>query len=282
MTHGYVYLDIQDPLCAWNAYRGVIVSANVIRNKPGSISVYTAKTIRRDPGSSRVQRECRLEKIRRGGRFAAVSRNWGVYTFPDLRSAELARGTMAQPFMTAENLVEIELVDAPLVSRHDSNWITYHDCDPSEDWIEAYWRGDQCPSYEPVWEQLVGGRYAILGTALRERAGELIRKQFPSSMCWLEISRIAAWVGSDLGSIAGFLTLSDDAHLRLGYYLNLEEWKDAAFSDKVVAYMKSRLPVNRGDIDEQFKNDTFGNVPDFRPYQFERPLNELAYLTEML
>lgn len=280
-TDGYMYLRIEDPLCAWNTYRGVLVSANVITTHPGCVSVWIAETIRRGVGSSRMNREARLEMIRRQRHSDKVSRFCGFYTFANKDAALQARAAMGQPHMTAENLVEINLNEARKTSIHDSNWITYHGDDDNLAWIDAYWRGEQCPSHEPLWEVLVEGRINILGTQLRDKAYELVRANFPDSLCLLEIARIAAWVGSDLGSVAAFLESNADG-LAMQYYLNMVDANDVEYLKKFRCHISSGEPVNHNDIRPFVDRETLGSVPDLRPLSFSISKDEVAYLAQLI
>ncbi|HEV2547587.1 MAG TPA: hypothetical protein VGU20_09635 [Stellaceae bacterium] len=278
-TDGYIYLRIDDPLCAWNTYRGVIASANVITTQPGCLSVWVAATIRRDARSSRVIRECNLEKVRRQRYSDKVSRSWGIYTCIDKESADRVQ-SLGEPHMTTENRAEINLSEARRTSTHDLNWITYHSDDIDSSWMDAYWTGEECPGHAPIWEKLVDGRVIVLGTQLREKAYSLVKAQFPESLCLMEIARIAAWVGSDVGSIAAFIIAKDDS-FAVDYYLNMEEANDPTFVKKVADYMRLQ-PVNREDIDPFISKGTFGSTPDLRCYSLLKLKAELPYLADLL
>lgn len=281
-TGGYVYLRIDDPLCAWNTYRGVLVSADVIGNERGWLSTWVAAMIRnRGPGSTAVARECRLEQHRRSRYPNKVSRSYGIYTFRNKATAERARVEVRLPYMTAESLAEISLAQAKRISIHDANWITYRTDDPDESWMDAYWKGEPCPDADPLWEQLVSGRVIVLGTQLREQAYEIIRRRFPESLCLLEIARIAAWIESDLGTIAAYLIQRGNG-IAMEYLFNMVDAKDPDFLRRLDEYIKSGQPVNRADIDPHFKNDSFGAVPDFREFSLVKPVNEVSYLAYLL
>jgi hypothetical protein len=81
---------------------------------------------------------------------------------------------------------------------------------------------------------LVDGRLIVMGTELRGRAYENIRSEFPNSLMFLELSRLAAFAGYDVA-------LGNCGH-----------------------------PVNWDDIRPRVENSSFGSVPDLRPYTFKR------------
>jgi len=147
--------------------------------------------------------------------------------------------------------------------------------------MHAYWKGEPCPGHTPVWEKLVEGHINVLGTTLREKAYQILRSQFPGSLCFLEIARIAAWVGADLGSIAAFLVPKGDDFC-LSYYLNMEDANNPEVLKQISDYVQSGKPVNRNDLEPFFKNNTFGLVPDLRELSFIKPKSEMPYLGDLL
>ena len=158
-TDAWAYLNVRHPVCAWAAYRGVLVAAPT---DPGFLSVWSASLMKSD-NSSRVQREVELEVQRQRYFPNLISRLTGIYCFTDLRSAELALhwGNAGNHFR-AEYLVELSLAEATLSAvRHDANWIAFP---TQEDWHLSYWQGLPHPDHEPVWEVLASGRLYVLGT----------------------------------------------------------------------------------------------------------------------
>ena len=183
--------------------------------------------------------------------------------------------------MTVENLAEINLYETRRTSTHDLNWITYHGDNTDPSWMHAYWKAETCLGHAPIWETLVEGHINILGTQLREKAYQMIKEQFPESMCWLEIARIAAWAGSDLGSIAAFI-LSKGDNFAMDYYFNVEDANNPTVLKKVEDHKQSGLPGNWKDIEPSFSKGTFGSVPDLRKFSLVEPKTEMPYLGELL
>jgi hypothetical protein len=279
-TNAYVFLNIDDPVCAWCACRGVLVPASIHGHDQGFISSWSAGVMRAaDP--ARLSRELILEAIRSKRFPQRVSRLSGMYCFLDIDSARRAasvwgtgrRGT----HFRSENLAEIYLEGGTRRDRLDSNWITYADRGTGGflklddlQWIENYWSGEPYPEKSPIWETVFDGRMNILGTDLRTQAYERIKSEFPDSLGVLEIARQAAWIGSELGDACAWLT-EDENSYQAHYLLN---WKDAAnplFIAKLSELHRSGHPTYCEDLGPHLRNGNFGKVPDLRPYAFTRP-----------
>ena len=276
-TDAYAFLDIDNPLCAWATYRGTLVSAP---QKAGSVSVWSAGLMR-SFNSGRVNLELVIEDVRKDQFPQRISRLRGMFCLPDRESAERAcswnveKKTHFQP----EYLTELNLSEATVQrDRLDANWITYASI--SEDsylsnnsWIHSYWSGEEYPGQTPIWETLVEGRLLVLGTDIRHRAYSAIRSEFPTSLMLLEIARMAAWMGSDLGSISASIGVEQD-EICLNYVMNMVDANNPEFLEKVKSLIESGHPINRADMQPQIEQGTFGNVPDLRRYGFRHPLNK--------
>jgi hypothetical protein len=98
------------------------------------------------------------------------------------------------------NLAEIEIVGEPTVSRYDSEWITNNMRSTEPSWMASYLSGSPMGE-RPLWELLVDGRGFVLGTRVRERAYDTVKRKWPQSLGLLELSRVAVELNSDLGLI---------------------------------------------------------------------------------
>jgi hypothetical protein len=280
----WAFLDIRHPMCAWNVYRGVLVS---VLPELGFLSVWAASLLghfmRGKQGP--ILRELALEAVRVQDFRSRVPRTRGFYCFQDLGSAERALG-WGTHFRT-DFLAELSLAKTKAAhERLDANWITYADklADGSfvdHTWIPEYWQGKPMPGREPVWETLVEGRVVVLNTALRERAYRILRTKFPESMVALETGRLAAQVGSDMGQIQAFLHAvegSDD--VALDYFLDYQQVDFSRPENLEVAYkirvlIDSGQVANRADILEQLRKGNFGKWPDLRLLGLRIPKTKL-------
>ena len=170
---------------------------------------------------------------------------------------------------TLENLAEISLIEARGRVRLDSNWITYaHGFFPPSDWMPRYWDGEPFPNKEPIWEAVVEGKAIVLGTELRQRAYDVVKSYWPDSLALLEIARLGAWCGSDIGNISAFL-LEDATSYNLNYLLDMRDVENEEFlSNTLPKLLESGHPVNQADIRPHFERDSFGRVPDMRQFRF--------------
>jgi hypothetical protein len=277
-TDAYAFLDVDSPLCAWATYRGALVCAP---DKPGFISVWTAGLMRSsDPG--RMNFEAAIEAVRAAQFPHRVSRLRGMFCLPDAESAKRAcswdqeRRTHFQP----EYMAELSLTEAGTRrDRLDANWITNAPTDTdgyltSSSWIRDYWAGDPYPNKEPIWETLVDGRLIVLGAGIRQRAYAAVKSEFPNSLMLLEIARQAAWVGSDLGAIFAFVKIAEN-EMVLDYVMNMVDADSPGVLGRLVALRESGHPINWADMKPHIDQDSFGHVPDLRPYGFRRPIRQM-------
>ncbi len=266
-TDAWCYLNLENPICAWAAYRGSLVQAP---SQPGFVSVWVASMLKsNDP--ERLAREFHLEKVRSTHYSSLVSRLKGIYIFTHKHCAELATSWGAS--FESKNLCELSLINAKITGiQHDANWITYAD---EPNWMDQYWLGVAHPQHEPIWETLAEGRLLVLGTELREKAFSILQKAFPDSMDLLELGRLAAWIGSDLGNITPFLKIDpSSSSISLEYQLDMRDSKNTDFLSRLNMLRKNKHPVNYPAIAHLLSRDTI-MLPDFRPFGFTRQLSEM-------
>jgi hypothetical protein len=278
-TDAWAFLDIRNPLCAWNIYRGFLVSPPA---EPGVISVWAAAVLRRTVGGdpSSVLRESALERVRKERFPQRVSRLRGLYCFLDKDSAEQALIWFSgRNHFRRDLMADLSLIDAGQArDRLDSNWITYsprhaNGLYTDVSWIDDYWRGTAMPDRIPVWESIVDGRLAVLGSSLRERAYDLLRKSFPESLMLLEIARIAAWIGSNLGNCyARLLTDEASGDILVEHFIDMRDADNPEMLSHMTRVIKEGHPVRWADIEPQVTKGGFGNAPDFRRLNFRIPI----------
>jgi len=270
-THGaptpfqaYAYLDIEHPVVAWGVYRGVLVSAQASTAPPNCPVSLMFAGIVHYKSNVRLQNEIIIDAVRASQFPSRTSRLAGMYFFTD--SAQAAKAESWGGHFRPENLGEVEVHPVGEVTRVDSDWITYAETDrlgnldtSDLSWIERYWAGEPHGS-TPVWETIVQGRAVVFGTKLRERAYNVLARDFPSALDTLEMARLAAEVGSDLGQTGAWITQSEPDRLRLDYYLDMQDGHNPELHERLRAYGG---PRNYRDLVPG--KETFG-LPDFRPY----------------
>jgi hypothetical protein len=258
-TDGYAYLNLGHHLCAWNAYRGALISPP---QESGFLSVWFASLLE---NQTHLRRELDLDRLRLQYYPDQVSRLTGVFCFQEYESAKAAEcwGGHFQP----ANLVELHLGETRGTEhRHDANWIS-HPVGDIEEWGRQYWNGTPHPNHPPIWETLVEGRALVLGTSVRSRAYRSISLNFIGSLALLEIARLAAWIGSDLGNVAAFL-LNDLGETSVTYFINMRDAGNSQFLDSLQRLLNSAHPTNWKDLHASLQKGNLGETPDLRPYSF--------------
>jgi hypothetical protein len=270
-TDAWAYLNVRHPVCAWAAYRGVLVS---VPTDPGFLSVWSASLLKTN-NSAWVKREISLEMLRQRSFPSRISRLTGMYCFTDVRSAELALkwGNSLNHFRI-QNLVELSLAQATVSeARHDANWISFP---TSQDWQIKYWQGLPHPDHEPVWEVLVLGRLYILGTTLRETAKALLTRRFPDSVVLLETARVAAWI-DDLGNVAALLQ-DQGENIRLDFAIDMREANDKALAERMREVTTVQgVPIDADVFRKSLAIGAF-KTPDFRPFGFTKSRSQLPFV----
>lgn len=269
---GFAYLDIDHLVVAWGVYRGVLVSAHAEARPPKApVSMMFAGMIQHE-NNARLHNELLIESIRITKFNDKVSRLTGMYFFSDAAQADAA--VQWGGYFRKENLAELE-VHPVAHTKVDANWITYADHDesgrvnPAETaWIEKYWAGEPFGD-SPVWETLVDGRAIIFGTELRQRAYDKVARAFPNALDTLEIARLAAVAGYDLGQTAAWITQTAEDRFCLAYYLDMRDSDNPEFLERLG---KHEGPKNMKDLAPG--RETFG-LPDFRPFGCEFIVSEL-------
>jgi hypothetical protein len=263
----YAYLDVDVPWIAWLVYRGEMVSARSAGDQ--MLSVWHAKYLFDASGPRQrvnyYNRELEIERVRAARFPLTVSRLTGLYFFDDVEAARRAWLRWDGSFR-GEHLAEIEITRAVGSSRFDSEWITA-DLPVSDDgWITSYLASEP-RGPRPLWELLVDGRGVVLGTGVRERAYETIKRTWPQSLALLELSRVAVELGSDLGLITPVVT-ADEAAVEVKLYLDFRD----ATNDMFLARL-ARFSGPKNTVDLNPSRDLV--VPDLREYvaRFDRAGN---------
>lgn len=266
---GFAFLDICRPYVAWATYRSVLITPPTVQVPKGRFVSWWWANLLRDP--VHLARELSLERVRAQHFPERISRLVGMFCFLDRSCAE--RATAWGGHFRAENLAELSLNEAVGRDRLDANWITNANRTadgPNGEWMSRYWQGEPYPGATPVWETLVEGRVVVLGTELRERAYQVVRDHWPGSLMWLEISRLGAWIGSDIGSIGVFMA-EGPTDYQFKFLLDVRDADDSGFLERLRQLMGSGHPVNWADIGPHYEQGSFGQTPDMRPYEFRYP-----------
>ncbi len=234
IRESWAHLRIANPAVAWLCARGEMVAATQAHQQAmgfwlmGSLAAETGAGRR----SAYFADELELEGRRTSNYTMVISRLSGIYLFADERSARSACARWRG--FEERHLVEVGILDGSRMSQHDAEWISNHlGRGGGSVWMDSYLAGQD--TADPIQEILVDGRAVIYGTDLREQAYEVVRRTWPRSIPLLDISRIAAELGADLGLIA-LMVHADGADLRVDFHLSMEAADDPNFLDRLKDY----------------------------------------------
>lgn len=274
---GFMYLDIENPLVAWNSYRGVLLSQELVQQGVSTelcpaLSMTISK-IFMDRNWDRYQFEMTLEIIRKAHFPDRTSRLTGMYVFDDLECAfSAARDEAWSGHIDRKNLTEVGVSAASNTTRLDANWINWMLTtrqSGNQNWREGvrpYWEGVSCPHYrDSIWEVLVHGAVTIWGTEIRDHAYKVTKEYSPKSVALLELSRLAATLGSDLGHINALFTNNDGRPL-ISFYIDMRDATNQAYLDKLNEYT-SKNPSLVNHIDLAVGGAMF-RTPNFLAYSY--------------
>lgn len=274
---GFMYLDIENPIVAWNVYRGVLISQavaqkNISEGIISSLSMMVAR-IFADRNWNRLKFEHELEQHRNLSYPDKVSRLTGIFVFDEPESA-LAAASDEQwgGHISHENLTDVGVWSSGNQTRLDANWISWMlriRNEGSSEWqagIKPYWDGTPCPHFpEPIWEVLMHGTVTIWGTTLRNRAYEVIRSTSPNSVALLEQARLAAMLGSSLGHTSALVKIVDEKQV-MSFHIDMRDATNEDYINRLNEYKKSNFKqVNWQDL--QVGGDMFG-IPNFVAYSY--------------
>lgn len=246
----WTYLNITDPLVAWETYRGILISPDCysIENNP-AISFWQIKFLKNIQSVQSIN-ELKLEIIRQKFYPNKVSRFRGFYYFENLETAQIAADLWKIEYMNPFCLAKVGIDPNSTYSKMDSNWITFYlpKENQNDDWIHGYWQGEVCPEYNrPIWELLVVARGFILGTELRECAYEHIKNNNPTTILpMLEQARLAAWLGSDLGHVTPYIIQLDTNRFKVKDMMDMRDAENPEYLEKLRKYIEN--PANKGSI----------------------------------
>jgi len=236
---GFVYLDIDHPLVAWNTVRGVYCSVDCLGDgeRESALSLSMANMMRGFT-QERLKSEMAIEYVRRAFFGGHVSRLRGVFVFDDVDSiSKLWYGGEWGHHFHDKYMTDVG-VSANKSCRLDANWIM-EIMDPmgrlTDDWLKCaknYWSGLPHPIKEPIWERIVEGWVTIWGVDIKNRACDEISKYWPESLKLLEYSCNAAMIGSNDGLVTAFLTRERE-YANVDFYLRLVDAKKESTFERI-------------------------------------------------
>lgn len=270
---GFVYINIDNPMAAWNVVRSSFYSPSRLpkTERSGALSFGMADLLHKR-NDARAAAEFRLDEYRKRYFPNAVSRLTGIFLFDDIDSAARvwSRDTWGGHF-TSEYLTDVG-ISADLSSRLDAAWIAKMRNDNNilvdgwESMAGKYWSGEPA-SDQPIWERIIEGWVTIWGLDLKARALKEIQECWPQSLPLLAIAANSAIIGSCDGAVIPRAKRKGQK-LNISYYLRMVDAKDPEFCCRLESFMRTddKRVCRLGSIDNPLL------LPDFSTYSFERKI----------
>lgn len=272
---GFIYLDIEHPVVAWNVYRGVLLARESIwkQHGHGAISMRVAGMFDSND-STRMQSELAIDAIRATEFPSAVSRLSGLFVFDEVESALGAEQVAWGGHINSEYLTDVG-ISYRNATRLDANWITQMlnpDASLRSGWetlARAYWKGGPSREAPPIWELLIDGHATVWGTQLREQAYDVVKSRFPKSLGLLEESRIAAHLGFSLGHISSWLT-KKGGRADLSFYFDNTSENDPCYLASVEEFFRTSPHLVNWSVLRETPGLAW--LPDLTPYSKFLPI----------
>ncbi len=272
----YAYVNILDPLVAWEAAIGRYCSAdNLERDEVYSLSLRQFALFRRYAGlggsTPQIRNELRLENLRAQRYPHLPSRLRGVFVFDNLQDAEAAAKRWDGGHFDTSFLTEIEMVPTRSV-KLDSEWITFNLATGNDQaWMDSYWQG-KTYGPKPLTEVICSGVGAILNRDLRKRAYRRIMESYPKAVPILSIASVGFYLGFyRVAQVVPYL-LRDGSKVRGVHLLNMNDLSNESPLFAALAQYKDPWPP----LAEAW-NGTI-ELPDLRESWFELEQSELFAL----
>jgi hypothetical protein len=243
---GFVYIDINNPMAAWNVVRSGFYSPSCLPSveRAGALSFWFSDLLR-DCNRQRAEAEFRLEHFRQQKFPEKVSRLTGIFTFDDVASALKVCDSDWKGHFSADCLTDVG-ISAYRSSRMDADWIrmmrsqSNHLLDGWEEMAEHYWSGLPASS-KPTWEFIIEGYVTIWGLELKQRALQEIQRYWPSSLLLLEVAANSRAIGSHDGVVMPRASVSGEK-IKIDYYLRIVDGRDPDFCARLGKFMQEDGP----------------------------------------
>ncbi|KZK98209.1 MULTISPECIES: hypothetical protein [unclassified Pseudovibrio] len=276
---GFIYIDIENPMVAWNAFRSSFYSPSRLpqSERSGALSFGMAALLR-DGNAARAAAEFRLEDFRRKHFPNAVSRLTGIFLFDDVDSAaQVWESDSWSGHFNSEYLTDVG-ISADHSSRLDAAWITLMRNNENtlvegwEELAERYWSGEPA-SDQPIWERIIEGWVTIWGLDLRTQALNEIKRFWPESLPLLAVAANSAAIGSCDGAVVPF-AIRKGSTIEISYFLRMVDAKNPEFCKRLGQFLRMSgsevciLGPVAGSL----------SLPDFGCYRFTRQIEDLPLI----
>lgn len=273
----YAYLDITNPLVAWEVAIGRIKSSIEIKEKGFSISLWQYRYLLgyvQKGKNIKFINELKLENIRKTLFPHQVSRLQGVFLFESESDALRA----AHLWGWDEGYISKVYFDLDNISIVDSGWITnYLNSSGDNEWMSNYWEGLPYND-EPLYELIVDGIGFVLNKELREKAYMNILNTWPTSTTLLA-SACCAFAEMSMNNVAILRPslLTEGNKVKGQFAIDMSDFNEREL-DIVDAVRKSETKNKLPTIIMPDDKTVIFTLPDLRPWFFEIELEEFSDL----
>ncbi|MCL2644311.1 MAG: hypothetical protein FWD51_02510 [Betaproteobacteria bacterium] len=265
----YAYLNITNPMVAWEVAIGRIKSSCDISPNSFGTSIWAYSLLRElalQGMNKRFHNEMMLESKRQHLSRGTVSRLSGVYFFESESDAFAAVERWGIP-SRAQFISAVDFYPNRL-TRVDSEWITSYIQSDETDWMEHYWNGETL-GQKPLTEVLASGIGQIRNLELRQRAVKQIYEKWTTSTPLLSMAccGFADALMEEIAMVRPVISYENGVIKGTHYFYigDLEENQELLLM--CLENCKARgevLPMVVPDDGE-----TFFKIPDFRHLDFE-------------
>lgn len=280
---GHIYLNHHYPPVLWNIVRGGFDSVDVLPHgeRDFAISVSLASMLL-NSSANRLLAEVSLELVRKVVAPDSVSRLRGVFVFSDIDSiSRIWDCNKWGGHFNNEYLADVGVL-AQKTTRVDAAWIEdiiNSDGTLLPDWQVAainYWSGKPKSQAEPIWEEIVEGRFCIWSMHSKEEALKEIYAIWPDSVGLLVHSMNCFGLGSLDGQCFPGL-LRTEQGLSLDHYLRMVDSQDPLF----IEHLK-KLPIENPKFFAGYPDPNKMRLPSLTHYSRVLCANDDAAFLDLL
>jgi len=266
---GFAYLDYNNLAVSWNIARGSFLSPSELPSSEYNqsfLSVAMAGMLS-NTTPERLYSELAIDKVRETFFPKCVSRLRGFFVFDEIESISRFWNCNTWGGHFSDNYLSDVGVAATRSTRVDSNWISQIvDIDGrlKHDWFEntlKYWKGDEFPSSDPIWERIVEGYLTVWSPDIRKNAVLEINAVWPQSMKLLAYSCLCAAYGSPDGMIFPYLMRDNNNNPQLTYISRMVQANDKSFIEAIIENAK-KMPFLEVNLKGAMVDDEDVRTPD--------------------
>lgn len=264
----FAYLDIRNPMVAWEVAIGRVRSVSDVTREEFGVSIWTYSLLREyaaKGSDKKFLNELLLERVRLSAHVSQCSRLSDLYFFESEYAAHAAlerwniRG--CRDFISQVNF------SANRLTKVDSEWITSYLLSDERGWMNRYWSGETL-GVKPLTEVLASGIGFVKNEDLRRRAYQSIIDRWPTATPLLSMA-CCAFADQRLEDVAIVrpAIFEEDGKVQGSYFLDIRDLdinQDKVLAALSACNMRNEFPPTIVADD----NVTFFTLPDMSEMSF--------------